>query len=89
MKTVIRDIFLKQMLSIQKFLFNLHCDLPFCKLVCNIHNQENCCGYENFKTSIKSWINTKKVHKVTQFNQKAWLKPHIDMATKLRTGAKK
>ena len=26
----------------------------------------------------------KKVHKVIQFNQKAWLKPYIDMSTKLR-----
>ena len=30
--------------------------------------------HKNFKTSIKSWINTKKVHRVIQFNQKAWLK---------------
>ena len=30
----------------------------------------------------------KKVHKANQFNQKAWLKPHIDMNTKLRTEAK-
>ena len=30
----------------------------------------------------------KKVHKVTQFNQEAWLKPYIDMNTKLRTDAK-
>ena len=30
----------------------------------------------------------KKVHKVIQFNQKAWLKPYIDMNTKLRTDAK-
>ena len=30
----------------------------------------------------------KKVYKVIQFNQKAWLKPYIDMNTKLRTEAK-
>ena len=30
----------------------------------------------------------KKVHRVIQFNQKAWLKPFIDMNTKLRTEAK-
>ena len=29
MKTVIKDIFLKQMLSIQKKLFNRHKDYPF------------------------------------------------------------
>ena len=41
-----------------------------------------------FKTSIKPWINTKKVQRVIQFNQKAWLKLFIDMNTKLRTEAK-
>ena len=28
------------------------------------------------------------MHRVIQFNQKAWLKPYIDMNTKLRTEAK-
>ena len=28
------------------------------------------------------------IHKVIQFNQEAWLKPYIDMNTKLRTEAK-
>ena len=44
--------------------------------------------HRGFKTSIKSQINAKKVHKVIQFNQKAWLKPYIDMNTELRTEAK-
>ena len=47
-----------------------------------------CCSHKSFKPSIKSWINTKKVHKVIRFNQKAYLKPYIDMNTKLRTKAK-
>ena len=29
-----------------------------------------------------------KIHKVTKFNQKAWLQPYIDMNTKLRQKAK-
>ena len=30
----------------------------------------------------------KKVHRVIQFNQEAWLKPYIEMNTKLRTEAR-
>ena len=30
----------------------------------------------------------KKVHRVIQFNQEAWLKPYIEMNTKLRKEAK-
>ena len=30
----------------------------------------------------------KKVHRVIKFNQKAWLKPYIDMNSKLRQKAK-
>ena len=29
-----------------------------------------------------------KVHRLIKFNQEAWLKPYIDMNTKLRTAAK-
>ena len=49
---------------------------------------KTCCSHKSFKTDIKSWINTKKVYRVIQFNQEAWLKPYIDMSTKLRTEAK-
>ena len=47
-----------------------------------------CHSYKSSKTSIKSWISTKKVHWVIKFYQEAWLKPYIDMNTKLRTEAK-
>ena len=59
------------------------------KLVCKLYDKKLCCSHKSFKTSIKSWIRWKKLHRVIQFNQKAWLKSYIDMNTKLRTEAKK
>ena len=41
-----------------------------------------------FKQVLKHGLIFKKVHRVIQFNQEAWLKPYIDMNTKLRTEAK-
>ena len=37
---------------------------------------------------MKSWISFEKVHRVIQFNQKAWVKPYINMNAKLKTEAK-
>ena len=48
-----------------------------------------CFSHKNFKTSIKLWISIKKkVHKITEFNQEAWLKPYIDMNTELKKNQK-
>ena len=46
-----------------------------------------CYSHKSFKRIIKSWIKT-KVQGLVKFNKKAWLKPYIDMNTKLRTNAK-
>ena len=40
------------------------------------------------KQALYHRLKPKKVHRVIQFNQKAWLKPFIDMNTKLRKKAK-
>ena len=40
------------------------------------------------KQALNSGLIFKKIHRVIQFNQEAWLKPYIDMNTKLRTEAK-
>ena len=39
--------------------------------------------------SLSHWLDLKKFHRVIAFNQTAWLKPYIDMNTKLRQKAKK
>ena len=40
------------------------------------------------KQALKHGLKLKRVHKVLQFNQKAWLKPYIDMNTELRKKAR-
>ena len=40
------------------------------------------------KQALNHGLILKKAYKVIQFNQKAWLKPYIDMNTKLRIEAK-
>ena len=47
-----------------------------------------CRTYEIIKASTNSWIKIKKVHRIIEFNQEAWLKPYIDMNTELRKLAK-
>ena len=40
------------------------------------------------KEALDHGLILKKLHKIIQFNQEAWLKEYIDMNTKLQTGAK-
>ena len=47
-----------------------------------------CHSHRKFNESLKSWINFEKVHRVTKFNQKVWLKSYIDMNNKLRQKTK-
>ena len=81
-----------------KNLHDLHSDLPFLpermkinkcnKLVCNLYDKNN---YVVHIRSLKQALNLillKRVHRVVQFNQKAWLKEYTDMNTELRKQAK-
>ena len=91
--------FLEVDIEYPKQLWGLHKDLPFLaerkklgnveKLVTSIEDKEN---YVIHISALKQALNhgliLKKVHRVIQFNQEAWLKPYIDMNTKLRTEAK-
>ena len=82
-----------------KKLFNLHNDLPFLperkkvnkvkKLICNIEDKEKyVIQIRVLKQALNHGLVLRKVHRVTQFNQEDWLKPYIDMNTKLRKEAK-
>ena len=91
--------FLEVDIEYPKKLFNSHKELSFLperkklekleKLVCSIEDEEK---YVIHIRALKQPLNhrliLKEVHRVIQFNQEAWLKPYIDINTKLRKEAK-
>ena len=81
-------------------LHDIHNDLPFLpqrmkfekveKLVVNLHNKtEYVIHIRNLKQALNHRLILQKVYGVIRFNQRAWLKPYIDMNTKLRQKEKK
>ena len=57
----------------------------FQKLVANLHGKkEYVIHVRNLKPALSHGLTLKKVHRFIGFNQKAWLKPYIDMNTELR-----
>ena len=77
----------------------LHSDLPFLpermkinkstKLFCNVQDKKNYVVHiVALKQALNHGLKLAKVHKIIQFDQEAWLKPYIDMNTKLRKEAK-
>ena len=78
-----------------KKLHDLHSDLPFLpermerskckKLVCNLYNKKKYVVHINpLKQALNHRLKFKKIHRIIEFNQEAWLKPYIDMNTELR-----
>ena len=82
-----------------KRLHELNSDLPFLsermeinkckKLVCNLFNKKKYVARINsLKQALNHGLKFKKIHRVTEFNKKEWLKPYIDMNTELRKASK-
>ena len=80
-------------------LHDLHSDLPFLpkrmkidkckKLVCNLRNKKKYVVHiRSLKQALNYGLNLKKVHRIIEFNQEAWLKRYIDMNTELGKTAK-
>ena len=80
-------------------LHDLHSHLPFLpermkinkctKLVCNLYDKENYVVHiRALKQALMHGLKLKKIHKVIQFYQEAWLKTYIDMNTELRKKTK-
>ena len=91
--------FLEVDVEYPKKLFGSHKDLPFLperkkiekveKLVCSIEDKEKYVIHiRALKRALNHGLRLKEVHRVIKFNQQAWLKPYIDMNTKLRKEAK-
>ena len=91
--------FLKVDIEYPKQLWSSHKDLPFLperkklekveKLVCSIEDKEKYVIHiRALKQALNHGLVLKDVHRVIKFNQEAWLKPYIDMNTKLRKEAK-
>ena len=59
------------------------------KLICSIEDKEKYVVHiKALKQVLNYDLKVKKVQRVIQFYQKAWLKPYIDMNTELRKNAK-
>ena len=78
-----------------KKLHDLHSDLPFLpermeinkckKLVCNLYDKKKYVVHiKSLKQALNHGLKLKKIHRINEFNQEAWLKPYIDMNTELR-----
>ena len=87
------------MLNILKILNYLHSDLTFLsertkinkcsKLVRNLYDKNKYIVHvRSLKQASNHGLILKKVHRLIQFNQEAWLKEYIDMNTELRKEAK-
>ena len=82
-----------------KKLRDSHSDLPFLpkrmkidkckKLVCNLQNKKKYVVHiKSLKHVLSHGLKLKKIYRIIELNQKAWLKPYIDMNTELRKLAK-
>ena len=59
------------------------------KLICDIEDKKKYVIYiRALKQALNHGLRFKKVHRIIQFKQKAWLKTYIDMNTELRKNAK-
>ena len=89
MKKVIKDTLLKKKTFLEK-LHELHNHLPFLPERMKIENVKKLVAIymikniRNFKQVLNHGLLWKKVHRVINFNQHAWLKPYIDMNTDLK-----
>ena len=99
MMKIVIGYFLEVDVEYLKNLFNSNKDLPFLakrkkfekvkKLICDIEGKKKYVIHiRALKQALNHILILKRVHRVIQFNQRAWLKPYIDMNAGLRKEAK-
>ena len=55
------------------------------KLLCDLHNKKKYVVHiKSLKEALNNGLKLKRVHRIIEFSQKAWLKSDIDMNTELR-----
>ena len=55
------------------------------KLVCNLYDKKKyIVQIKSLKQALNHGLKFKKIHRIIEFNQEAWLKPYIDINTELR-----
>ena len=58
------------------------------KLMCKLRDKKKYVVHISIlKQALNHWLKLKKVHRVIEFNQEAWLKKYIDINTELREKA--
>ena len=84
--------FLEVDLEYLETFFNSHKDLPLLperkKVEKDEDKEKHVIQIRALKQTLNHGLKLKRSHRAIKFNQKAWLKPYIDMNTKLRTNAK-
>ena len=94
-----KGYFLEVDVKYPKKLHDLHSDLPFLpkrikidkckKLVCDLQNKKKYVVHiKSLKQALNNGLKLKRVHRIIEFSQKAWLKSCIDMNTELKKLAK-
>ena len=94
-----KGYFLEADAEYPKKLFNLHKSLPFLserkkikqlkKLICNVQDKEKYDVHmRDLKQALNHGLELKRVRRVIRFNQKACLKPYIEMNTKIKKRSK-
>ena len=88
-----KGYFLEVDVEYLKTSFNSHKDLPFLTKIKRLKKSRNLFAVQKtkknvihiraLKQALNHGLKLKKVHRVIKFNQKAWLKPYIDINTKL------